>query len=72
MIMWIEISKDEFGEILDKKRHLLTYDDVSDWVDFVEEDYRLPTGKAILRRTEQENYDEEMDYPSIVKYWKFV
>lgn len=71
--MWKEITCKEFDSILKSYydySHALQSIDRSELCDFVELEYVDSENNSILRKTEQENYDECEHYPSTVRYYK--
>lgn len=68
--MWTEISSTYFTELQIAYFNALTSERAEIFCDFVEITYNDNTGAPVLRKTEQENYDEVYCYPATIKYFK--
>lgn len=67
--MWKQIDANEYFTIAEQK---LIQHDKTKWCDFIELEWRTEENQPVLRKTEQENYDEFESYPSTVSYYKWV
>ncbi len=70
--MWKQITSKEYFNLLEvyMSKFTMLEVDKTDFVDFVELEWETHNKVPMLRKTEQENYDEVDIYSSTVKYFK--
>lgn len=68
--MWQEISSTYFTELQIQHFNTLRGVTAEIFCDYVETIYKDSSGNSVLRKTEQENYDEVHCYPNTIKYFK--
>ena len=72
--MWVKIERQEYFKLLEEYNNVykLVEHNLTECLDFMEIEWRTYEGVNLLRKTEQEPYDEVESYPSRVTYFKWA
>jgi hypothetical protein len=71
--MWVKIERQEYFKLLEHYNNVykLVEHNLTEWLDFMEIEWRTYDGVNLLRKTEQESYDEVESYPLRATYFKW-
>lgn len=72
--MWVKIERQQYFKLLEEYNNVykLVEHNLTEWLDFMEIEWRTYEGVNLLRKTEQELYDEVESYGLRATYFKWV